>query len=69
MPDDQEKAPKARQGRKKGQDKATREKGGKAPAGERLKPVSLYPLSFEEAVQGLLQVKMTPEELKDKKKR
>lgn len=25
------------------------------------KPVSLYPLSFEEAVQGLLQVKMEPE--------
>jgi hypothetical protein len=28
------------------------------------KPVSLFPLSFEDAVDGLLRVKMDPEELK-----
>lgn len=30
-------------------------------------PLSLAPLTFEEAVDGLLQVKLTPEELRPKK--
>jgi hypothetical protein len=31
------------------------------PAKKRAGPLSLYPLTFEEAVRGLLQVKMPPE--------
>jgi hypothetical protein len=30
-------------------------------------PLSLYPLSFEEAVDALLEVKMSPEELRSRK--
>ena len=37
------------------------------PAKKRTGPVSLYPLSFEEAVRGLLQVKMEPEPRKKTK--
>jgi len=32
------------------------------------KPVSLYPLEFEEAVDALLGVKMDPEELRNRKR-
>lgn len=43
------------------------EKEGPNPAGRAGAPVSLYPLSFDEAVSGLAQTKM-PEPDKDSKK-
>ena len=35
-------------------------------ASERRKPLSLAPLTFDEAISGLLQVKLSPEELRPK---
>jgi hypothetical protein len=45
----------------------SRKKHNPNPAGKEGQPVSLYPLSFEEAVAGLAQVKM-PQPIKKPKK-
>ncbi len=48
-------------------DRMTRKKHIPNPAGQRGAPVSLYPLSFQDAVAGLAQVQM-PEKEKPKAK-
>jgi len=56
--------------------KAPKDKKEAAPVSKKQKedpggvarPVSLHPLSFEEAVGALLEVKMDPEELRGKKR-
>jgi hypothetical protein len=45
----------------------SRKKHNPNPAGKEGAPVSLYPLSFEEAVSGLAQVKMPEPETKEPK--
>jgi hypothetical protein len=62
MTDKPEEPTKGVQAQDKGEAKPSGRKRGRPPGKADL--ISLHPLSFEEAVRGLLQVKMEPEEKK-----